>query len=363
MSNPNLQFFSLQELKKKVRLSQWFTPLNLNEEREKFLANPTYNPHFIYPKFDKKTLLPVKAELSSIAQAGHDDLEAWVFNQKIKELQLEIDVCLSRGASEISTATTKLYNCLFQEENLKKAKVDAASPLPFESKESKSPEEIVTGIKNYLAVYGVHDWQLELTTQSDFYFRVKASEKRLLISNNFNWDFTDFDNMLAHEIDGHVVRAINASKQTHPLLKKPLPFYIKTEEGLASFLGNYCSNTGEINRKHHALKYLAGHLALTSSFKEVFDFLCDHGFTPALAFQRTFRLKRGLENTSIPGCFAKEAMYYEGMLEVKNFLDNGGDIKKLYSGKVGLADIPYTQVPDDVIIPQRIKEYLTSHTQ
>ena len=42
----------------------------------------------------------------------------------------------------------------------------------------------------------------------------------------------------------------------NPLFQKPLPFYIKTEEGLASFLGDYISTTADISRKHHALNIL-----------------------------------------------------------------------------------------------------------
>lgn len=163
--------------------------------------------------------------------------------------------------------------------------------------------------------------------------------------------------MLAHEIDGHVLRGINSTKQQDLLLQKSLPFYIKTEEGLASFLGDYCSTSGEINRKHHALKYLAGQLAITSSFKMVFEFLVDNGFTPDLAFQRTFRLKRGLTDTGIPGCYGKEAVYYEGMVEVKRYLDEGGSVEKLYSAKIGLADLQFTEIPTGIIIPDRIKKY------
>ncbi len=341
-------------------MSEWFTPLNLPEQRQVFLSNPTRNPIFEYPEYDRNILTLVEEELLKIVVNPADSLENWIVRRKITELQLEIELCKSRGSSKISTITRELYNCSFEKEYLKNAELDAASPLPFESKENKTAQEVVVGIQQYLEDYQIYDWNLELSEQTDFYFRVKASEKRILINKNFNWDFTDFDNMLAHEIDGHVIRAINASKQKNILLKKPLPFYIKTEEGLASFLGNYCSNTGEINRKHHALKYLAGHLAITSSFKEVFEFLCDHGFTPQLAFQRTFRLKRGFEDTSIEGCFAKEALYYEGMLEVRNFLLTGGDIKKLYSAKIGLEDLPFAQVPEDIIIPKRITQYLNN---
>ena len=131
------------------------------------------------------------------------------------------------------------------------------------------------GIHSYLDNLGIHDWDIELSDEKDFYFRIRSNDRKILIGKRFNWDFCDFDNMLAHEIDGHVVRTVNAAKQTNPILKTKLPFYTKTEEGLASYLGDYHSTTAEVSRKHHALKYLAGHLAQTSSFSTVFEFLTD----------------------------------------------------------------------------------------
>ena len=165
--------------------------------------------------------------------------------------------------------------------------------------------------------------------------------------------------MLAHEIDGHVLRYLNAQHQENPEFRSSLPFYIKTEEGLASFLGDYCTPHGELALKQHALKYLAGIQATASSFREVYTFLMDHGFTSDLAFQRTMRLKRGLSDTAQAGCFAKEALYYEGLQEVKSFVDGGGNIHQLFAAKAGLQDIASIPIPTGTLIPRRLKKYLS----
>jgi len=333
--------------------------LNLSEEREKFLAHPQQNPQITYPELPISALEQQLKKLLTFQVSGKpSDLTSWIFSRRKQELELTTLMLLNRGNEDFGMNSCHLFQCRFRNDAIQQAKIDAASPLPFESKENKSSQEIIDGISAYLKNYGVHDWTVQLSDQTDFYFRVKAPKKLILIGKLFNWDFTDFDCMLAHEIDGHVLRAINAAALKNPLLKKPLPFYIKTEEGLGSFLGDYCSTTSEINRKHHALKYLAGHLARTASFVEVFEFLVGHGFTVDLAFQRTFRLKRGFSDTGIHGCFGKEAMYYEGMFEVKHFLDNGGDVEKLYCAKVGLEDILYLEKPQNAIIPNRVVNYL-----
>jgi len=342
-----------------LKTTTWLTPLNLADERIKFLASPNHNPQIVYPEMPTDQL---KNQLQKLEQVDNDwsstDLTAWVSTRRKKEQEFTILMLINRGNSKFGESACELVNCTFNSETIASAKVDAASLLPFETKENKTSAEVISGITKYLQTYGVNDWSVELSEQTDFYFRVKAQQKRILIGSRFNWDFTDFDCMLAHEIDGHVLRGINSTKQQDLLLQKSLPFYIKTEEGLASFLGDYCSTSGEINRKHHALKYLAGQLAITSSFKMVFEFLVDNGFTPDLAFQRTFRLKRGLTDTGIPGCYGKEAVYYEGMVEVKRYLDEGGSVEKLYSAKIGLADLQFTEIPTGIIIPDRIKKYL-----
>lgn len=356
-------YHKIKSIKKQIHFRRLFTPVNLAEQREKFLNNQKNNPQIIYPEFDHKEYEQLRTALVSIPTDYDRDIEGWLAKRLIEELVLQIELILKRETLELTDLSQRLFQCTFDAQYITHAQVDAASPLPFQTLENKTPTEVIEGIRAYLKRYGISDWDLSLTDRSDFYFQVLPTKRKILISKYFNWDFCDFDNMLAHEIDGHVLRAVNAQRQTDPILQQPLPFYIKTEEGLASFLGDYCSTTAEISRKHHALKYLAGQLAQSSSFVEIFNFFCDHGFTPDLAFQRTFRLKRGFSDTSQPGCFAREAMYYEGMLEVKHYLDKGGDIKKLYSAKIGLDDLKFVEVSSKIIVPDRIQLYLAEHTE
>ncbi len=349
----------LSEIRKSFETSNWFTPLNLSGERDKFLSSENYNPKFKYPDFPQIMLRDYFNRLNQIKLIPEDEkFEDRVLRRKIKETLLRLQLILSRGKIDLSLVSLELYQCNFDNKTLDLAKKDASIKGKFESKESMTPPEIIKGIQEYLNNYDIKGWQVQLTDKTDFYIRILSQKRIVLVSKRFNWDFCDFDNTLAHEIDGHVIRAVNAQKQNNPLFQKPLPFYIKTEEGLASFLGDYISTTADISRKHHALKYLAGHLALTNSFRKVFDYLVDNGFTKDLAFQRTFRLKRGFENTSAPGVFAKEAMYYEGMIEVKDFLKSGGGVKKLYAGKIGLTDLEYIPIPKGIIVPERLKKFL-----
>lgn len=349
----------ISKIKVFLESSFWLTPVNLDDEKRKVLQNYKYNPIFKYPDLPIKKIEYFLARVGDL-RSGKDEnsYEEVILHRKLEEVSLKLQLLLKRGTEEVTHLTLKLYKCGFDEESLNHAERDSKINTQFKRYENLNVSDFASKLRDYLIKYGLKEWNVEMSNLSDFYVRINAFRKTIYVGSNLNWDFADLDNTLAHEVDGHVLRAVNAQKQKEETYRTPLPFYLKTEEGLASFLGDYCSTTSEVSRKHHALKYLAGKLALKEPFNRVFEFLVTNGFTIDLAFQRTFRLKRGFEETSMPGCFAKEAMYYEGMVEVKKFLDEDGNVRKLYSGKFGLRDLEYTPIVAGAIIPERLKKYL-----
>jgi hypothetical protein len=68
---------------------------------------------------------------------------------------------------------------------------------------------------------------------------------------------------------------------------------------------------------------------LDLSFREIYNYLINF-ITPQLAFVMTYRVKRGMADTSEPGGYEKDAYYLMGYFEVKDFVDKGGDLKDLY---------------------------------
>ncbi|MEI7579908.1 MAG: tyrosine/phenylalanine carboxypeptidase domain-containing protein [bacterium] len=345
----------LHSLKSHINATYLLTPQNLKIEKSNFLANKIVNPQLIYPEIPQEILTTKFVQTKELLKQNFSEeiTEKIIFN-KLKELELKLIMLLARDNQEYSNISLKLYQCDYDTKTLNQAKQDAKISADFSAKDTATPEKARQIINQYFLDNQIPNWHAEISDLHDFYFRIQAAENVILISREVNWDFCDLDCVMAHEIDGHIFRAINMKNQNDPLFSKPLPFYIKTEEGLASFLGDYLSTTSLVSRKHHALKYLAGKLAQTSSFREVFEFFCDHGFTKELAFRRTFRLKRGISDTSLPGVYGHEAMYYEGMLEVKNYLENGGDLKALYAGKAGIDDLSNVPISKEIMIPQRL---------
>ena len=60
--------------------------------------------------------------------------------------------------------------------------------------------------------------------------------------------------------------------------------------------------------------------------------------SPGLAWGICLRIKRGLSKPGEPGVYAKDSVYLAGRNKVRAWLANGGDIRKLYVGKVGIED-------------------------
>ncbi len=354
---------SLQELSSFLHQSKWHTPLNFKKEEEAFLNGKKKNPEFIYFTLPVKELqhltLKVRNEIEAGSQKDDDSVAQIIRGRRRKELLLNAELHLAEDNDSFSKISTELFQLEFTPKYLKTAEKDIDLPVSFLSQENTTAEQAKAIFLDTLEKYGLEGWRIEVVDQHDFRMRVKANEKLMLINRNTNWEFSDIDGTIAHEVEGHILRAANAHRQSDPLFQKPLPFYIKTEEGLASFLADYCSTSNELNRKYHSLKFYAGYKSLTTDFAEIFELFTAYGFTQSNAFQRTFRLKRGLKNTAKPGLFAKEAVYYQGMLEVKKYLDDGGDVKKLYAGKVGLEDLEYAPIPQHQIIPERLVTYLS----
>jgi len=353
----NSQFDELlKSIRADIKTFIIFSPINLAVERKRFFKSNFYNPQLVYPAIETDELKSAQNKLHKIKLHPDSSLENRIFNDRIRETKLKLRLFLSIGdPNKITRISQKLYQCKFDQESIRKAKYDANSDGVFSPQENFSAKEFRSELKNYLEKYGLRKWKVRIKKDADFYIQIRHKKELIIINEDLNWDFNSLDSALAHEIDGHVVRAINAIKQDTETFQNSLPFYIKTEEGLASYLGDYCAEGGKLALKHHAIKYLGGYIALHNSFREVYNFFIDNGFTPNLAFQRAFRLKRGFIDTSSPGVFAREAIYYEGMLEVKKYIEEGGSIRKLFAGKVGLKDLKYIPVPKDIIIPNRIQ--------
>ena len=129
------------------------------------------------------------------------------------------------------------------------------------------------------------------------------------------------------------MRAKNGYSQPYKLFAIGLPDYLSTEEGLAVYFAKKIG--AQSNEKFSSLaeKVLAIDLVRQGfDFRSTFEKLKEYGIPEDQAWTsctRTFRV----------GGYLKDHVYLKGYFEINEFLENGGDLRELYVGKVGIKDL------------------------
>eukprot|EP01028_Stygiella_incarcerata_P011414 TRINITY_DN644_c2_g1_i2.p1 TRINITY_DN644_c2_g1~~TRINITY_DN644_c2_g1_i2.p1 ORF type:complete len:420 (-),score=95.61 TRINITY_DN644_c2_g1_i2:2122-3276(-) len=168
-----------------------------------------------------------------------------------------------------------------------------------------------------------------------------------------------------HEIGTHFLRRVNEGRQVWCGRRGDyrLEDATETEEGLASL-------HGELNKPWKflwkaALHYYSVCAGSRMGFKELFDDLAKYVEDPERRWTQCLRVKRGIVDMSeTGGVFCKDQVYLAGAIRVLK-QRKSLDFKLLYSGKVGLDDIPKIAgiaQKDDLHLPFFMKDmeaYLT----
>lgn len=93
-----------------VTNEKFLNPLNLEEEKEKVLANDAYEPQFEYPKLDyPASAFRTDLERMIIQPQDKDPRINMLVQERARELSLWIDLMQARGSS----AATGISNSIF----------------------------------------------------------------------------------------------------------------------------------------------------------------------------------------------------------------------------------------------------------
>lgn len=160
-------------------------------------------------------------------------------------------------------------------------------------------------------------------------------------------DLYSLEALVNHEIATHLSR--NNSGELSPL--RLLSFlgadhYHATEEGLALYAEQVSyKRRGLLPKKANPLASLAIGAAIEGrNFRKTFNFLINLGAEPEIAWHHTFRVFRGVRDTSKSLGFinTSDYRYRRGNLEVAEFIKKNGvrALDKLWVGKIGIKHLP-----------------------
>lgn len=339
----------LADIDRKVQLLKHIRPLNLTEERARAERDSSYNPVFEYEELSFDSL-----ELRDRLQylTADDSPLGILLEKKRRELLLKIALLDERGKNDaFSRASEALFGFadadLVQEahaflQGWKKENADSPG-------EMISSEEVRQIFEDALKEYGLQEWNVVMKPSaiSD----VTIGKKSLILREGAMFPRERIASLIAHEIETHVLTAENGAKQSYELFELGMGGYLETQEGLAVFNQNQVLTEGNEKMYWPAMNTLAVHYGLTHSFAELRHEVRRLGFSDERALRTCLKIKRGMKETAKPGAFTKELVYFRGWKMVSHFLENGGDKKELYIGKINLRDIDLVRKLKNLIEP------------
>lgn len=308
-------------------------PINVKEEKEKFLESSTYNPQFKYDSY-RENIDDLKNKLQN--SFINSSLIANILNQKRLEYIKKLEMISKVGTPQFANFSINVYGLPTEHlvmQSMEHVKLDA----PAQNDEPViSPEEVKNTFKEAMQNYGFN-WDI-VEKRMIASAAVSPSKRVLYLGEGSTFTKTFIKRLIVHEIGTHALRAENGFLKEFSIFRRGFPGYMATEEGLAVMNEELSGVLNKRTLKIYGGRTIAVDMALTKSFREVFNFLKEY-FDDNTAWRITLRAKRGISDTSGPGGLTKDYLYLDGYYKVKKYIENGNDINKLYNGKIGIEHV------------------------
>ncbi|MEP7037009.1 MAG: flavohemoglobin expression-modulating QEGLA motif protein [Acidobacteriota bacterium] len=309
------------------------TPVNSHQAFEEFKAkNFESEPVFHYRLL---TIDPedLKRKLYSISFDEIEDATlAYLLRDKRIELDRQITLIEDRNTPRFMYESLQLFppvedelmNLAEEILNVPKKSLDAGEKLDADAVAKLAREEI----EYYQKIYPPMTAKVEI--REDTPSGLMVSHGDLMIGHRTGISTSRINALIQHEIGTHSVTYFNGRAQPLKLLYSGLPGYEQLQEGLAVFAEYLVGGLSFGRLRTLAARVIAvKRLTNGQKFAEVFDELHkNYNFGTRSAFNIVMRVFRG-------GGLTKDAVYLRGLVEVLNYLREGGDIETLFVGKMG----------------------------
>jgi len=324
----------LAEWDRSLTLVSQLKPLNLEEEKAKFFALSSYEPLFQYrPALHRLSEIKVALQNLKIDTASPLGM---LFEEKRKELVCKADVLSVIGDDDYFPRICEAWLAL-PPASIREAAEEALKTI----KSSETPEprtisshQAVEGFQVFLKAQGLLNWQV-VEKETMVSRCMIGKNNRLLVKAGEWFSETDLKKLIAHEVETHIYSTENGKLQPYLLFRRGTAHYLKTQEGLAVYHQNQVV-PGTMNNA--ILGFHAVMWARELGFRKVFERLRKY-VSAEEAWRLTVKAKRGMTNTSRPGAFLKNALYFWGYVEVQQHLEQGGSFEELFFGKFSLHQL------------------------
>ncbi len=325
----------LAEIEKSYQFLWLVSPVNIHEIKETFLGSnyeKLLDYHYRLLPIDPDVL---KRKLYNLKIEDIDDpAMSFLFREKREELDQQITMLSERGTKNF------LYDSIRHYKGIDPHLCNEAKQIL-----EKIPEIEDTEINKTLdskAFSSLARKEFDLFRNQDENFKCKVhirkdvnimmvSQGELYIPEDYKLSEIDAKGLIQHEVGTHVLTYHNGLQQPLQQLSIGLADYDPLQEGLA-VMAEYLVDALTPNR----LRTLAGRVIAGeavkegASFQEIFQLLTlTYNFSAERAFNITSRIMQG-------SGFLKDIIYLKGLVELRKYLQEGGDYESLLAGKFAL---------------------------
>ncbi len=309
-----------------MNILSFITPVNLEEEQEKFFASATYHPTFHY-----------KWHLKKIQE----------FVAKTPKYEKLLAAVLKQDHMEITNIASELFCSQLDTDILYNAHTVLGNKPALRG--IQTIEHVVKHLEDSISFFDL-DYAIHVTEKTGYNARPQHKKKRILVSKHINLQFFSADGQVKHEMT-HILRYVNTRFNNIPHDH----YYLSTDEGLAAYMQDYYGENGESSLFQHAAEYAVTEIGLKGSLRDMYEYLRGLGFNKYLAWQRVARHKFGFVDTSQPGDIMKPSMYFYQEEKIKHL--HHDQRLKLFIGKISHQDLHKHEAYKGLIPMEKLAEY------
>lgn len=346
------------QIDSKIKLLYHLRPINLTGEKEKFFKNFNENPQFEYPhlNFDPLELIDelnkIETDSSPLGQ---------IFQAKKEEIFRKIALLESIDEDRFTETSIQLFGQPSKKdvEECEKNLIEIDKKTLRQEKEDEiySAEDAKIFFEKVFAKYKLKNWKVKIKEEmvADC---IAGKNNRLFVREKARFSKQRIEALTVHEIETHIITAENGKAQPYEIFNKGLANYLAIQEGLAMYNVEKQRETLFKNNYRVMANVIAIDKAINGSFVETFEAILEHGLSMEQAFRSALKAKRGFADTSKHGAFTKDYIYFNGYRLIQQFVNNGGNLRDLYIGKINIDDLDkIKEIPNirrDVIFPKWI---------
>ena len=329
----------LTEIESRYQFLLLVAPVNIQSIRECFFkTNFEEVSHYNY------RLLPIDPDLlkRKLYNLRIDEIDdpalAFLFDEKREEISQQLTMLKERGSKNF------FYNSMALYKGLERNVVDEANEILENIAENTQQEKSKALDAQAFGKMAKSEFEYFRTQAPDFQCKVHirddvnvmmVSKGELYLPSDYTMTKDEANALLQHEVGTHALTYYNGSQQPLTQMSQGLADYDALQEGIA-VLSEYLVGGLTGNRlRTLAGRVVAGEALLDGAdFKAVFHLLYNtHGFSKEPAFNITSRMFQG-------GGFLKDIIYLKGLINLRHYLEDGGNLEFLLSGKFALKHVP-----------------------